>query len=139
LRAQSEGKKNSTALHQVKILAGLTDAEEATLTSVATACLAGFDASRQSANALVTQFKAQNPAGTPVPLSLQQQFESFKGQELQGILEAVQQIQTSFGEARFQNLDNYVRSSLAKGIKPGPATLQPGRPSGLNGAVPASH
>jgi hypothetical protein len=134
---QSKGKNSSGALHEIKRQAGLTDPEEATLTATATTCITAFEAGEKSANAIVTQFMSQNPKGTQMPAALKQQYQAQKGQDLQSILNSVQQLQTSFGHARFQNLDNYVRTTIAKGVNTTPPVLKYGTPSGLPPQTPA--
>jgi len=125
---QAKGRNSSGALHEIKRQAGLTDAEEATLTTIATTCIAAFEAGEKSANAIVTQFMSQNPNGTQMSAALKQQYQAQKGQDLQTVLSAVQQLQTSFGQARFQSLDNYVRTTIAKGVNTAPPVLKYGTP-----------
>jgi hypothetical protein len=134
---QAKGKNNSGALHEVKRRVGLTDAEEAALNTIAATSIAAFEAGEKSANAIVTQFVNQNAKGTPMPTALQQQYQAQKGQDLQAVLSAVQQLQTAFGQARFQILDNYVRTSVAKGVNTTPPELKYGKPSGLQAPVSA--
>lgn len=137
MRLSTQGKDNKGPLHEVKRQAGLTDAEEATLTTIATTSNAAFEAGEKNASALVAQFMKENAQGTPMPVALHQQVEGQKAQDLQSILNGVQELQAAFGQARFQKLDNYVRTVVAKSTKTGSSVLKQGTPSHLPPGAPA--
>jgi hypothetical protein len=136
-KEKAEGKDNRGAAHAVKNQAGLTDAEEATLTAVASSSINALEAHRQSVIAVAGQFRKQNPAATQYPPALAQQLQALKDQDLQTIFGAVQQLQAAFGQARFQNLEHYVRTTVSKNVSTGPPMVHYGTPPPLPAPAPA--
>ena len=103
----AQGITNGPAGQHWQNVAGLTNAEDATLKSVASDCQSAL------ANIEGQIHQLTGPYGkNPLPAAVQQQLASLLSQRANTIASHIQQLQTGFAPGRFQILDTYVRNSL---------------------------
>jgi len=112
-------------LHAMKFVAPLTDSEETTLIAVAKATEDAIRPNLQSASKLLFQFRSNAPTTVPYPPALVQQVTELKNKSIATVFAAIQQLKTAFGPARFQNLDHYVRTTIADQITKTGISLTP--------------
>jgi len=122
---ESKGVVGRGALHAVKFVTSLTDSEDATLIAVAKATEDAIRPNLQTVTRLVVQFRSNAPTTVPYPPALVQQVTELKNKSIATVFAAIQQLKTAFGPARFQNLDHYVRTTIADQITKTGISLTP--------------
>jgi hypothetical protein len=108
-KESAQGVSNGPASLHYQNAAGLTNAEDATLKSIAADCMTAVSAIESQR----TQLTAPYPPGKgPLPAAVLQQLIALDAQKSAILSSHIQQLQSAFAPARFQLLDAYVRNTV---------------------------
>jgi len=110
LPAQINGKSVTISVPKIQDVAGMTDFEVSSLEAVAANCLASIKPI-QKPNQSVFEYRLEQIESAQASGALEQQMRDLEKQQQDAVTAHVQRLKVLFGDARFQVLDDYVRSS----------------------------
>ena len=108
----AHGKDDRGSRHHYKNLFALTDAQEAGMKAAIKQCTTQLAKLQKDRAQVMNQIRAQTSNGKSASQDLGQQLSQMYSTYLQTVLSCLPQIKSAVGDAAFQRLDQYVRTTM---------------------------